>query len=201
MTAITMAKALNVALRDALARDDRVLVFGQDVGPLGGVFRVTDGLAEEFGRRAFNTPLAEGAIAGVAVGLAIKGFRPVAEMQLDAFSYPAFEQVASAPGRHCHLTARASPAPAPTPLSWRTGPPFTSPWPLPRQPLPRAPRSKSLTCGVSRRSIWRRWRPRCARPVVRWWCMRPLCSWVSAPRLLRGSCTTSSTYSPLRSSV
>jgi 2-oxoisovalerate dehydrogenase E1 component beta subunit len=95
MTAITMAKALNVALRDALARDDRVLVFGEDVGRLGGVFRVTDGLAEEFGRRVFNTPLAEGAIAGVAVGLAIKGFRPVAEMQFDAFSYPAFEQVTS----------------------------------------------------------------------------------------------------------
>ncbi|HEX9057296.1 MAG TPA: alpha-ketoacid dehydrogenase subunit beta [Ktedonobacterales bacterium] len=95
MTAITMGKALNLALGDALRHDDRVLVFGEDVGKLGGVFRVTDGLNAEFGRRVFNTPLAEGTIAGVAVGLAIKGFRPVAEMQFDAFSYPSFEQVTS----------------------------------------------------------------------------------------------------------
>jgi 2-oxoisovalerate dehydrogenase E1 component subunit beta len=95
VTAVTMGKALNLALHDALANDPRVLVFGEDVGKLGGVFRVTDGLTQEFGRRVFNTPLAEGTIAGVAVGLAIKGFRPVAEMQFDAFSYPSFEQVTS----------------------------------------------------------------------------------------------------------
>jgi 2-oxoisovalerate dehydrogenase E1 component beta subunit len=95
VTAVTMGKALNLALHDALRDDARVLVFGEDVGKLGGVFRVTDGLTQEFGRRVFNTPLAEGTIAGVAVGLAIKGFRPVAEMQFDAFSYPSFEQVTS----------------------------------------------------------------------------------------------------------
>ena len=95
MTALTMGKALNLALHDALRDDARVLVFGEDVGKLGGVFRVTDGLTQEYGKRVFNTPLAEGTIAGVAVGLAIKGFRPVAEMQFDAFSYPSFEQVTS----------------------------------------------------------------------------------------------------------
>jgi 2-oxoisovalerate dehydrogenase E1 component subunit beta len=93
---VTMGKALNLALRDALTKDDRVLVFGEDVGPLGGVFRVTDGLQAEFGaKRVFDTPLAEATIAGTALGLAMKGFRPVAEMQFDAFSYPSFQQVTS----------------------------------------------------------------------------------------------------------
>ena len=95
-TTVTMGKALNLALHDALRDDPRVLVFGEDVGPLGGVFRVTDGLQQEFGaERVFDTPLAEAAIAGTALGLAVKGFRPVAEMQFDAFSYPAFQQVTS----------------------------------------------------------------------------------------------------------
>jgi pyruvate dehydrogenase E1 component beta subunit len=93
---VTMGKALNLALHDALANDDRVLVFGEDVGRLGGVFRVTDGLQAEFGeRRVFDTPLAEATIAATALGLAMKGFRPVAEMQFDAFSYPSFQQVTS----------------------------------------------------------------------------------------------------------
>jgi 2-oxoisovalerate dehydrogenase E1 component beta subunit len=93
---VTMGKALNLALHDALATDDRVLVFGEDVGRLGGVFRVTDGLQAEFGeRRVFDTPLAEATIAATALGLAMKGFRPVAEMQFDAFSYPSFQQVTS----------------------------------------------------------------------------------------------------------
>jgi 2-oxoisovalerate dehydrogenase E1 component beta subunit len=96
MTTVTLGKALNLALHDALHDDPRVLIFGEDVGRLGGVFRVTDGLQAEFSdRRVFNTPLAESTIAGIAVGLAIKGFRPVAEMQFDAFSYPAFNQVTS----------------------------------------------------------------------------------------------------------
>jgi 2-oxoisovalerate dehydrogenase E1 component beta subunit len=93
---VTMGKALNLALHDALANDDRVLVFGEDVGRLGGVFRVTDGLQAEFGKqRVFDTPLAEATIAATALGLAMKGFRPVAEMQFDAFSYPSFQQVTS----------------------------------------------------------------------------------------------------------
>jgi 2-oxoisovalerate dehydrogenase E1 component beta subunit len=93
---VTMAQALNAALRDALGDDEHVLVCGEDVGPLGGVFRVTDGLTRDFGeRRCFDTPLAEAGIVGVAVGLAMGGFRPVVEMQFDAFAYPAFEQIAS----------------------------------------------------------------------------------------------------------
>ena len=96
MTGITMGKALNLALRDALEHDDHVVMFGEDVGKLGGVFRVSDGLQDEFGReRVFNTPLAEATIAALALGLAMKGFRPVAEMQFDAFSYPSFQQVTS----------------------------------------------------------------------------------------------------------
>ena len=93
---VTMGKALNLALHDALQNDPRVLIFGEDVGQLGGVFRVTDGLQAEFGaKRVFNTPLAEATIAATALGLAMKGFRPVAEMQFDAFSYPSFQQVTS----------------------------------------------------------------------------------------------------------
>jgi 2-oxoisovalerate dehydrogenase E1 component beta subunit len=109
MTTVTMGKALNIALRDALRDDDRVLVFGEDVGRLGGVFRVTDGLQAEFGRRVFDTPLAESTIAGVAVGLAMKGFRPVIEMQFDAFSYPSFEQVTSHIAKYHTRTSGATP--------------------------------------------------------------------------------------------
>ncbi|CAM3139174.1 alpha-ketoacid dehydrogenase subunit beta [Mycobacterium intermedium] len=96
MTVLTMAAALNAALRDALGQDESVVVFGEDVGQLGGVFRVTDGLAETFGsERCFDTPLAESGIVGFAVGMAMAGYRPVVEMQFDAFAYPAFEQIAS----------------------------------------------------------------------------------------------------------
>ena len=96
MAKVTMAQALNTALRDALREDERVLVFGEDVGPLGGVFRITDGLTRDFGeQRCFDTPLAEAGIVGLAVGMAMGGFRPVVEMQFDAFAYPAFEQIAS----------------------------------------------------------------------------------------------------------
>ncbi|WP_329236593.1 alpha-ketoacid dehydrogenase subunit beta [Actinoallomurus sp. NBC_01490] len=96
MATMTMAQALNTALRDALGEDERVLVFGEDVGPLGGVFRITDGLTKEFGEdRCFDTPLAEAGIVGLAVGMAMGGLRPVVEMQFDAFAYPAFEQIAS----------------------------------------------------------------------------------------------------------
>ncbi|WP_243795159.1 alpha-ketoacid dehydrogenase subunit beta [Saccharopolyspora gloriosae] len=96
MAPSTMAQALNAAMRDALEEDDAVLVFGEDVGPLGGVFRVTDGLSRDFGeQRCFDTPLAEAGIVGFAVGMAMGGFRPVVEMQFDAFAYPAFEQITS----------------------------------------------------------------------------------------------------------
>ncbi|MFE1781926.1 alpha-ketoacid dehydrogenase subunit beta [Streptomyces sp. NPDC059506] len=92
----TMAQALNTALRDALREDPAVHVLGEDVGTLGGVFRITDGLAAEFGdARCTDTPLAEAGILGTAVGMAMYGLRPVVEMQFDAFAYPAFEQLVS----------------------------------------------------------------------------------------------------------
>jgi pyruvate dehydrogenase E1 component beta subunit len=91
-----MSAAINRALRDAMTADEDVVVFGEDVGTLGGVFRVTDGIARDFGSdRCFDTPLAEAGIVGFAVGMAMAGFRPVIEMQFDAFAYPAFEQIAS----------------------------------------------------------------------------------------------------------
>ncbi|MFF2109202.1 alpha-ketoacid dehydrogenase subunit beta [Rhodococcus koreensis] len=96
MPTLTMAQALNTALRDALAADENVVVFGEDVGTLGGVFRVTDGLTRDFGDdRCFDTPLAESGIIGFAIGMAMAGFKPVVEMQFDAFAYPAFEQIVS----------------------------------------------------------------------------------------------------------
>ncbi|WP_025134945.1 alpha-ketoacid dehydrogenase subunit beta [Leucobacter sp. PH1c] len=93
---MTMAAALNRALADALTEDERVLIFGEDVGALGGVFRITDGLTARFGEdRCFDTPLAESGIMGTAVGMAMNGLIPVVEMQFDAFALPAFEQVVS----------------------------------------------------------------------------------------------------------
>jgi pyruvate/2-oxoglutarate/acetoin dehydrogenase E1 component len=89
-----MVAALNAALRDSLEEDPRLLVYGEDVGRSGGVFRVTDGLQAAFGdRRVFDTPIAEAGITGLAVGLAFAGWKSVVEMQFDAFSYPAFEQI------------------------------------------------------------------------------------------------------------
>jgi len=93
---LTMVQAINRALHDAMANDDRVLVFGEDVARLGGVFRVTEGLSETFGdARCFDTPLAESAIVGIAIGMAIRGTVPVPEIQFDGFSYPAFDQMVS----------------------------------------------------------------------------------------------------------
>ena len=94
MTTWTLSAALNRALFDALATDPRVVVFGEDVGTSGGVFRVTDGLQAEYGdRRVFDTPISEAGIVGAAVGLCFAGWHPVVELQFDAFSYPALEQV------------------------------------------------------------------------------------------------------------
>ncbi|MEX0831012.1 MAG: alpha-ketoacid dehydrogenase subunit beta [Nitriliruptoraceae bacterium] len=93
---VTLGQAINHALVDAMQEDERVLVFGEDVGRLGGVFRVTDGLQQKFGEeRCFDTPLAESGIVGTAIGLAMAGWRPVPEMQFDGFTYPAFEQIVS----------------------------------------------------------------------------------------------------------
>lgn len=93
---LTMAKALNDGLRAAMERDPKVLVMGEDVGKLGGVFRVTDGLQKDFGeQRVLDTPLAESGIIGTAVGLAIRGFRPVCEIQFDGFVFPGYDQIVS----------------------------------------------------------------------------------------------------------
>src|SRR5699024_10877302 len=92
-TNLPIAKAITAGLRDAMTADDRVLLMGEDIGPLGGVFRVTDGLHAEFGsQRVVDTPLAEAGIVGTAVGLAVRGDRPVAETQCDGFVLPAFNQ-------------------------------------------------------------------------------------------------------------
>ena len=96
MTTLTLSKALNEGLRKALENDPKVLIMGEDVGKLGGVFRVTDGLQKDFGEaRLIDTPLAESGIVGTAIGLALRGYRPVCEIQFDGFVYPAANQIIS----------------------------------------------------------------------------------------------------------
>jgi 2-oxoisovalerate dehydrogenase E1 component beta subunit len=95
-TQITLAKGITMGLRKAMEDDPKVLVMGEDVGKLGGVFRVTDGLQKDFGEdRVIDTPLAESGIIGTAIGLALRGYRPVCEIQFDGFVYPAFDQIVS----------------------------------------------------------------------------------------------------------
>jgi 2-oxoisovalerate dehydrogenase E1 component subunit beta len=96
VTDLTMAKALNDGLRKAMELDPKVVIMGEDVGKLGGVFRITDGLQKDFGEdRVIDTPLAESGIIGTAVGLAIRGYRPVCEIQFDGFVFPGFDQIVS----------------------------------------------------------------------------------------------------------
>ncbi|HZU94047.1 MAG TPA: alpha-ketoacid dehydrogenase subunit beta [Microbacterium sp.] len=96
MTELTLGKALGAGLRRAMIDDDKVVLLGEDIGKLGGVFRITDGLLDEFGAtRVIDTPLAESGIVGTAVGLAFRGYRPVVEIQFDGFVYPAFDQIVS----------------------------------------------------------------------------------------------------------
>jgi pyruvate dehydrogenase E1 component beta subunit len=96
MPTLTMGKALNEGLRRALEDDSKVVIMGEDVGKLGGVFRITDGLQKDFGEeRVIDTPLAESGIIGTAVGLAIRGYRPVCEIQFDGFVYPGYDQIVS----------------------------------------------------------------------------------------------------------
>jgi len=105
MAAITLVEAINLALARALADDDRVVVFGEDVGVNGGVFRATVGLQQRFGAaRVFDTPLAEALIAGMAVGLAVEGLRPVAEIQFAGFAYTTIDQILNEAGRMRHRT-------------------------------------------------------------------------------------------------
>ncbi|MGB3413530.1 MAG: alpha-ketoacid dehydrogenase subunit beta [Microbacteriaceae bacterium] len=94
MALTPMAKAINEGLRRAMKEDDKVLLMGEDIGRLGGVFRVTDGLQKEFGtHRVLDTPLAESGIIGTAIGLAFRGYRPVCEIQFDGFIFPGFDQI------------------------------------------------------------------------------------------------------------
>jgi pyruvate dehydrogenase E1 component beta subunit len=96
MTTLTLSKAINNGLRKSLDADPKVLIMGEDVGKLGGVFRVTDGLQKDFGEaRVVDTPLAESGIVGTAIGLALRGYRPVCEIQFDGFVFPAFDQIVS----------------------------------------------------------------------------------------------------------
>lgn len=96
MTAITLAKGVTMGLRAAMEDDPKVIIMGEDVGKLGGVFRVTDGLQKDFGEdRVIDTPLSESGILGTAVGLAMRGYRPVCEIQFDGFVYPAYDQIVS----------------------------------------------------------------------------------------------------------
>jgi len=94
MTKITLGKAINAGLRAAMEADPKVVVMGEDIGKLGGVFRVTEGLQKDFGEdRVIDTPLAESGIIGTAVGLALRGYRPVCEIQFDGFVFPAYDQI------------------------------------------------------------------------------------------------------------
>jgi 2-oxoisovalerate dehydrogenase E1 component beta subunit len=96
MATLTLGKALNEGLRKSLEHDPKVLIMGEDVGKLGGVFRITDSLQKDFGeQRVIDTPLAESGIIGTAIGLAMRGYRPVCEIQFDGFVYPAYDQIVS----------------------------------------------------------------------------------------------------------
>ncbi len=107
-TTMTLAKALNAGLRRAMEDDPKVLVMGEDVGKLGGVFRITDGLQKDFGEdRVIDSPLAESGIVGTAVGLAMRGYRPVVEIQFDGFVYPAYDQIVSQVAK-LHFRSRGS---------------------------------------------------------------------------------------------
>ena len=101
---LTMAKALTMGLAAAMTADEKVVLMGEDIGPLGGVFRVTEGLQKQFGvHRVLDTPLAESGIVGTAIGLAMRGYRPVVEIQFDGFIFPAFDQITT---QLAKLTAR-----------------------------------------------------------------------------------------------
>lgn len=112
MTSMTMVQALNAGLRRAMESDPRVLLMGEDIGPLGGVFRVTDGLQKDFGeQRVVDTPLAESGIVGTAIGLAMRGYRPVVEIQFDGFVFPAFDQIVTMVAKHHYRSSGVTPMP------------------------------------------------------------------------------------------
>ncbi len=109
---ITLAKGLNMGLRKAMEDDPKVLLMGEDVGKLGGVFRITDGLQKDFGEdRVIDSPLAESGIVGTAVGLALRGYRPVVEIQFDGFVYPAYDQIVTQVAKMSYRSKGRSPMP------------------------------------------------------------------------------------------
>ena len=112
MTTMTLGKALNESLRSAMEADPKVVVMGEDVGRLGGVFRITDGLQKDFGEaRVVDTPLSESGIIGTAIGLAMRGYRPVCEIQFDGFVYPGFDQIVSQLAKMHYRSAGRLPMP------------------------------------------------------------------------------------------
>ena len=112
MSRITLGKALNAGLRRALEADPKVVLAGEDIGKLGGVFRVTEGLQKDFGEaRVIDSPLAESGIVGTAVGMAMRGYRPVCEMQFDGFTMPAFDQIVNQVARMHYRSAGMMPMP------------------------------------------------------------------------------------------
>lgn len=109
---VTLAHALNSGMRRALESDPKVLVMGEDIGRLGGVFRVTDGLAKDFGdNRVFDTPLGEAGIVGTAIGMAMRGYRPICEIQFDGFVFPAYDQIVTQLARMRFRSAGRIPLP------------------------------------------------------------------------------------------
>src|SRR3954468_14126240 len=112
MTTMTLAKALNAGLRKAMENDPKVLLMGEDVGKLGGVFRITDGLQKDFGEdRVIDSPLAESGIVGTAIGMALRGYRPVVEIQFDGFVYPAYDQIVCQVAKMCFRSQGKTPLP------------------------------------------------------------------------------------------
>jgi pyruvate dehydrogenase E1 component beta subunit len=112
MANMTMIEAIRDGMRVELARDPKVLLFGEDVGHVGGVFRATEGLQKEFGNtRVFDTPLAESGIGGLAVGLAVQGFRPIAEVQFIGFVFETMDQIVSQAARMRYRSGGAYTAP------------------------------------------------------------------------------------------
>ncbi|QEW02986.1 alpha-ketoacid dehydrogenase subunit beta [Microbacterium lushaniae] len=122
MSTMTLARAVNASLRSAMMDDPRVLLLGEDIGKLGGVFRVTDGLLDQFGAaRVIDTPLAESGIMGTAVGLAYRGYRPVVEIQFDGFVYPAFDQIVCQVAKLYYRTRGAVRMPLTIRIPWGGG--------------------------------------------------------------------------------
>ena len=119
---MTFGRAINRGLQRALADDPKVLLMGEDIGALGGVFRITDGLQAEFGEdRVLDTPLAESGIVGTAIGLAMRGYRPVVEIQFDGFVYPAFDQIVANLAKLRARTRGAVPMPVTNPSTSFSG--------------------------------------------------------------------------------